>query len=58
MSNRRAKSPDALARLFLDVAGEVPDDTSLLRMRRISGVTDRRNDAGDDRRNGASLKVK
>ena len=46
MSNRRAKSPDALARLFLDVAGEVPDDTSLLRMRRISGALNLRdNDA-------------
>jgi hypothetical protein len=46
MRNRRAKSPDALARLFLDVAGEVPDDTSLLRMRRISGALNLRdNDA-------------
>ena len=46
MRNRRAKSPDALARLFFDVAGEVPDDTSLLRMRRISGALNLRdNDA-------------
>ncbi|MDN7444360.1 hypothetical protein QZM64_34890 [Burkholderia cepacia] len=46
MRNRRAKSPDALARLFLDVAGEVPDDASLLRMRRISGALNLRdNDA-------------
>ena len=46
MRNRRAKSPDALARLFLDVAGEVPDDMSLLRMRRISGALNLRdNDA-------------
>lgn len=46
MHNRRAKSPDALARLFLDVTGEVPDDASLLRMRRISGALNLRdNDA-------------
>jgi len=46
MRNRGAKPPDALARLFLDVAGEVPDDTSLLRMRRISGALNLRdNDA-------------
>lgn len=46
MRNRRAKPPDTLARLFLDVAGEVPDDTSLLRMRRISGALNLRdNDA-------------
>jgi hypothetical protein len=38
MRNRRAKSPDALARLFLDVTGEAPDDASLLRMRRVSGT--------------------
>lgn len=46
MRNRRAKSPDALARLFLDVTGEAPDDASLLRMRRISGALNLRdNDA-------------
>jgi hypothetical protein len=46
MRNRRAKSSDALARLFLDVAGEVPDDMSLLRMRRIFGALNLRdNDA-------------
>ncbi|MBN3846086.1 hypothetical protein G3N58_04455 [Paraburkholderia sp. Ac-20342] len=46
MRNRRAKSPDALARLFLDVTGEMPDDTSLLRMRRMSGALNLRdNDA-------------
>jgi hypothetical protein len=36
MRNRRAKLPDRLARLFLDIAGEVPDDASVLRMHRIS----------------------
>lgn len=46
MRNRRARPPDALARLFLDVAGEVPDDASLLRMRRISDALNLRdNDA-------------
>ncbi|WP_332258134.1 hypothetical protein [Burkholderia sp. WSM2232] len=46
MRNRRAKSPDALARLFLDVTGEMPDDTSRLRMRRMSGALNLRdNDA-------------
>jgi hypothetical protein len=46
MRNRRAKPPDALARLFLDVTGDVPDDASLLRMRRISGALNLRdNDA-------------
>jgi hypothetical protein len=46
MRNRRAKSPDALARLFLDVAGELPDDASLLRMRRVSSTLNLRdNDA-------------
>ncbi|MBN3851459.1 hypothetical protein G3N58_32290 [Paraburkholderia sp. Ac-20342] len=38
MRNRWAKPPDALARLFLDVTGELPDDASLLRLRRISGA--------------------
>jgi hypothetical protein len=37
MRNRGPKSPDAFARLFLDVTGEAPDDASLLRMRRVSG---------------------
>jgi hypothetical protein len=40
MRNRRAKSPDALARLFLDVTGEIPNDASLLRMRRVSSTLD------------------
>jgi hypothetical protein len=38
MRNGRAKSPDALARLFLEVTGEALDDASLLRMRRLSGT--------------------
>jgi hypothetical protein len=46
MRNRRAKPPDRLARLFLDIAGEVPDDASLLRMQRISTALNLRdNDA-------------
>lgn len=46
MRDRQAKLPDALARLFLDVTGDVPDDASLLRMRRISGALNLRdNDA-------------
>ena len=46
MRNRRATPPDAIARLFLDVTGDVPDDASLLRMRRISGALNLRdNDA-------------
>lgn len=46
MRNRRARSPDALARLFLEVTGELPDDASLLRMRRVSGALSLRdNDA-------------
>jgi hypothetical protein len=46
MRNRREKSPDALARLFLDVTGEIPNDASLLRMRRVSSTLDLRdNDA-------------
>jgi hypothetical protein len=46
MRNGRARPPDALARLFLDVTGDVPDDASLLRMRRISGALNLRdNDA-------------
>jgi len=38
MRSKRAKSPDALARLFLDVTGEAPDDARLLRMRRVSDM--------------------
>ncbi|NUY02385.1 hypothetical protein [Paraburkholderia youngii] len=46
MGNRRGGSPDALARLFLDVTGELPDDASVLRMRRVSGALNLRdNDA-------------
>lgn len=46
MRSRRARPPDALARLFLDVTGEVPDDASLLRIRRISSALNLRdNDA-------------
>lgn len=46
MRNRRATPPDALARLFLDVTGDLPDDASLLRMRRIAGALSLRdNDA-------------
>ncbi|RQR95018.1 MULTISPECIES: hypothetical protein [unclassified Burkholderia] len=46
MRNRRARSPDALARLFFEVTGELPDDASLLRMRRVSGALSLRdNDA-------------
>jgi hypothetical protein len=46
MRNRRATSPDALARLFLEVTDELPDDASLLRMRRVSGALSLRdNDA-------------
>ncbi len=36
MSRRRPVEP--LIRLFQEVSGEVPDDTSLARMRRVSGV--------------------
>jgi hypothetical protein len=46
MRNRRARPPDALARLFLDVTGELPEDASLLRMRRVSAALSLRdNDA-------------
>jgi hypothetical protein len=46
MRNRRARPPDAIARLFFDVTGELPDDASLLRMRRVSGALNLRdNDA-------------
>ncbi|MFM0758078.1 hypothetical protein [Paraburkholderia strydomiana] len=46
---RRERHPrpvDPLARLFLEVSGEPPDDTSLLRMRRVSAALNLRdNDA-------------
>jgi len=46
VGNRRGESPDALARLFLDVTGELPDDASVLRMRRVSSALNLRdNDA-------------
>lgn len=38
MRNRRAGPPDAFARLFLDVTGDVHDNVSLLRMTRMSDV--------------------
>src|ERR1700756_4590114 len=44
--SRRARPPDPLARLFLDVSGEVPDDASIARMRRVSAALNLRdNDA-------------
>ena len=44
--SRRTRPPDPLARLFLDVSGEVPDDGSLARMRRVSAALNLRdNDA-------------
>ncbi|MEX3844334.1 hypothetical protein [Paraburkholderia sp. BR10882] len=44
--SQRAGSPDPLARLFLEVSGEPPDDGSLLRMRRVSTALNLRdNDA-------------
>jgi hypothetical protein len=40
------RPPDPLARLFLEVCGEPPDDASLLRMRRVSAALNLRdNDA-------------
>ncbi|MFM0653171.1 hypothetical protein [Paraburkholderia sediminicola] len=43
---RRARPVDPLARLFLEVSGAPPDDTSLLRMRRVSAALNLRdNDA-------------
>jgi hypothetical protein len=36
MRNRRPRPPDPLSRLFLDVTGDVPDEASLGRMRRVS----------------------
>jgi hypothetical protein len=46
MGKGRGKPPDALARLYLDVTGELPDDASVLRMRRVSTALNLRdNDA-------------
>ncbi|TDN69458.1 hypothetical protein [Paraburkholderia sp. BL10I2N1] len=46
MRSRERNSPDSLARLFLDVTGELPGDASLLRMRRIASALNLRdNDA-------------
>ncbi|AXL51156.1 hypothetical protein DSC91_003674 [Paraburkholderia caffeinilytica] len=46
MDNGQGRPVDALASLFLDVTGELPDDASVLRMRRISGALNLRdNDA-------------
>lgn len=38
MGKSLGRPPDTLARLFLDVTGELPDDASVLRMRRLSGA--------------------
>jgi hypothetical protein len=46
MGKSRGRPPDALARLYLDVTGELPDDASVLRMRRVSTALNLRdNDA-------------
>jgi hypothetical protein len=46
VGKKLGRSPDVLARLFLDVTGELPDDASVLRMRRVSGALNLRdNDA-------------
>ena len=46
MRNRQTRLTDAIGRLFLDVTGELPDEASLLRMRRVSGALNLRdNDA-------------
>lgn len=46
MRNRRPQPLDPLARLFLDVTGEAPDEASLGRMRRVSNALNLRdNDA-------------
>jgi hypothetical protein len=46
MGKSRGRTPDTLGRLFLDVTGELPDDASVLRMRRVSGALNLRdNDA-------------
>ena len=38
MSNRRSRPVDPLIRLFREVSGDVPDEASLARMRRVSGA--------------------
>jgi hypothetical protein len=38
MSNRRSRTVDPLVRLFREVSGDVPDEASLARMRRVSGA--------------------
>lgn len=46
MSNRRSRPIDPLVRLFREVSGDVPDESSLARMRRVSGALNLRdNDA-------------
>jgi hypothetical protein len=46
MGKSRGRTLDTLGRLFLDVTGELPDDASVLRMRRVSGALNLRdNDA-------------
>ncbi|TAL93114.1 MAG: hypothetical protein EPN73_22315 [Paraburkholderia sp.] len=46
MSNRRSRPVDPLIRLFREVSGDVPDEASLARMRRVSGALNLRdNDA-------------
>jgi hypothetical protein len=46
MDNGQRRPVDVLASLFLDVTGELPDDASVLRMRRVSGALNLRdNDA-------------
>ncbi|WP_454825239.1 hypothetical protein [Paraburkholderia xenovorans] len=46
MDNGRSRPADALASLFLHVTGELPDDASVLRMRRVSSALSLRdNDA-------------
>ncbi|CAM2192442.1 conserved protein of unknown function [Paraburkholderia kururiensis] len=46
MDSRQGRPADALASLFLDVTGELPDDASVLRMRRVSSALNLRdNDA-------------
>lgn len=46
MSNRQSRPVDPLIRLFREVSGDVPDEASLARMRRVSGALNLRdNDA-------------
>src|ERR1700744_785141 len=46
MDNRQGRPVDTLACLFLDVTGELPDNASVLRMRRVSSALNLRdNDA-------------